>query len=119
MAAKVSGLRAKRGYIVVRRRDKSGRVVQTRDHVVSGGGGVLSGKEMEREMMKVADQVGASHKDIRVEVYASGTAPIEVGRDRPSQHRVSKDSEIPVGDLDLYKANFDRAFGKIPAGSAS
>lgn len=115
-APNVSDLRAKRGYIVVRRYDGAGRVRLARNHVVSGMGGALSGKEMEREMMKVADQVGASHKDIRIEVYARGTAPVEVGRDRPGQHRVSKDSEIPAGDVQAYRSNFDRAFGRVAVG---
>lgn len=116
MAAAVSGLRAKRGYIKVRRFDKAGRVRVARSHVVAGAGGVFSAKEMEREMMKVADQVGASHSDIVVEAYPRGKAPIEVGRDRPGQFKVSATSTIPAGDVDAFRSNWDRAFGKRPAG---
>lgn len=112
MAAPGIGLRAARGYIVGKRRDKAGRVVKVRNHVVTGAGGLLSAKEMEREMMKVADAVGADHRDIRIEYYKSGAAPVEVGRDRPAQRRIGANSEIPAGDVDAYRANFDRAFGK-------
>ncbi len=112
MAAAVSGLRAKRGYIKTKRYDAAGRVVNARDHTVTGGGGILSAKEMEREMAKVADQVGASPDQVVIEVYGRGEAPIEVGRDRPAQRHINKNQTVPMGDVPAYRSNFDRAFGR-------
>lgn len=70
-------LRAKSGYIAVKRRDKSGRVVDAKDHVVVSEG-MFTAAEMEREMIRVAEQVGADESQIRVEYYEPGQAPIEV-----------------------------------------
>lgn len=71
-------VRAKRGYIEVKRRRKDGAIVKAKQHVVAGMGGVYSAKEMELEMTRVAKEVGASEDDIRIETYAQGTAPTEV-----------------------------------------
>jgi hypothetical protein len=70
------GVRAKNGYIEVKRRDKGGRVVKARDHVITSQG-MFSGKEMETEMRRVAEDVGASEDQIRIETYQLGDAPIE------------------------------------------
>lgn len=71
-------LRAKRGYIATKRYRKDGQVVNAKQHVVGGMGGVYSAKEMEQEMVRVAKEVGASEDDIRIETYDKGKAPLEV-----------------------------------------
>lgn len=97
---KFSGVRAKRGWIETKRKDKAGRVVKARQDPVTGLAGALSGKEMEREMMNIADQVGASYDQIRIETYEHGEAPVEVGR--PLEH---------FYPTERYRDNWDRAFG--------
>lgn len=71
------GVRAKVGYIETRRKDKTGRVVKARDHVVSSQG-MFSAKEIEKEMQQVAKEVGASEDQIRIETYRHGDSPLEV-----------------------------------------
>lgn len=71
------GVRAKVGYIEVKRRDKGGRVVKARDHVLTSQG-LFSAKELEKEMINIAKEVGASEDQIRIETYNLGEAPIEV-----------------------------------------
>lgn len=71
-------VRARRGYIETKRYRKDGAVVKAKQHVVGGMGGVYSAKEMEKEMQRVAAEVGASEDDIRIETYARGEAPVEV-----------------------------------------
>ena len=69
-------VRAKSGYIATTRRDKAGRLVPARDHVVVSEG-VMTAKEMEHAMRDVAHEVGANENDIRVETYQHGQSPIE------------------------------------------
>lgn len=56
---------------------------------------------MERQMIQIADEVGASHKQIRMETYELGDAPVETGRDTAGF--------VPS---DTYRENYDRAFSK-------
>lgn len=96
-----SGVRAKRGYIETKRFNKNGKPVKAQVHNVTGLGGAISGKEMERMMMDIADEHGASYDDIRIETYEHGDAPVETGRDAPLFYPTEQ-----------YRANWDRAFGK-------
>lgn len=98
-ATKFSGVRAKRGWIETKKYDKAGRVRKVRQHVVTGLAGAFSGKEMEHEMAKVADETGASHDQIRIETYEQGEAPITTGR--PLEH---------FYPTEQYRSNWDRAF---------
>lgn len=100
-ATKHSRVRAKRGYIETKRYDKSGRPVKAQVHNVTGLAGAISAKEMERTMMDIADEHGASYDQIRIETYEHGDAPVETGRDAPLFYAT-----------DQYRANWDRAFGK-------
>jgi hypothetical protein len=72
----VKEARAKNGYLMTKRRRKDGSVVAAKDHMVASQG-MFSAKEMEREMRHVADDVGASYDQIRIETYQHGEAPIE------------------------------------------
>jgi carbamoylphosphate synthase large subunit len=71
------GVRAKCGYIEVERRDKMGRIVKARQHVVPSQG-MYSADEMHREMLRIAAEVGADESQVRVETYEKGAAPLEV-----------------------------------------
>ena len=94
-----AGVRAKSGWIETTRLRKDGKRVKARQHAVTGLAGKYSAKEMERQMIQIADEVGVSHKQIRMETYEQGDAPIETGRDTAGF--------VPS---DAYRENFDRAF---------
>jgi len=64
--------RAKRGYIKGKRYDAGGRVVATQDSPISGLGGAISAKEMEKMLMDTADDTGASYDDCVIEYYEPG-----------------------------------------------
>lgn len=70
------GVRAKSGYIEVKRKRKDGKVVKTRQHQVASQG-MFSAKEMEKVMQDVAKDAGVSEDQIRIETYQHGKAPIE------------------------------------------
>lgn len=70
------GVRAKAGWIETKRRAKGGRIVPARDHVVTSQG-MHSAKEMEKEMIAIARDVGASEDQIRISTFEHGKAPIE------------------------------------------
>lgn len=76
MAEVVVPLRAKAGYIEVKRRDKGGRIRRAKQHMVVSEG-MYSAKEMEGVMRQVAKEVGASEDQIRIDVYKKGRAPVE------------------------------------------
>lgn len=96
--------RAKAGYIEVERKDKYGnrKPQKVKQHIVVGGG-MFSGKEMERTMRDVAEDLGVSEDQIRVQTYKDGEAPMEsnprhrgMGQNynkRPSQPREVKKQE--------------------------
>ena len=87
--------RAKSGWIETTREDKSGRKVKARDHMLASQG-MLTTKEMEKEMMQVADDVGATYDQIRVEYYQNGDAPIDANpmhRGRPARQAMFKHGE--------------------------
>ena len=69
-------VRAKAGYIATTRKDKAGRTVPAKDHMVVSAG-MMTGKEMEKAMRDVARSVGADESQIRIETYAHGQSPIE------------------------------------------
>lgn len=72
------GVRAKGGYILVDRKGKDGRVHQAKDHVVFSDG-MYSAKELERELVRVAESEGISPDRVRIETYDRGeTPPYEV-----------------------------------------
>lgn len=71
-------VRAKRAYIKQKRFRKDGQVVNAKGHMVSGMGGVYSAKEMEGVMREVARESGADERDVVIETYARGEAPVEV-----------------------------------------
>lgn len=70
------GVRARSGYIETKRVDKGGRVHKAKTHQVVSQG-MFSAKEMEKEMQRIAADVGASEDQIRIETYRNGEAPIE------------------------------------------
>ena len=76
MTELIKPTRAKVGYIETRRLNKGGKVVKARDHVLTSQG-MHSAKEMEKEMIKIAKDVGASEDQIRIETFKNGEAPIE------------------------------------------
>lgn len=75
MVEVVKGTRAERGYIAIKRKNKYGKEVPAQDHAVVSNG-MFSTKEMERVMQDVAQEVGASEDQIRIEAYPDGKAPI-------------------------------------------
>ena len=72
----IKPVRAKSGYIEVERKDKYGnrKPQKVKQHIVVGGG-MFSGKEMEHQMQEVADELGVSEDQIRVDTYQDGAAP--------------------------------------------
>ena len=87
--------RAKSGYIETERIDKSGRKVKARDHMVASQG-MLTTKEMEKEMMQVADEEGHSYDKIRIEYFNKGDAPIGANpmhRGRPARQTMYRHGE--------------------------
>ena len=80
-------VRAKSGYILGKRRDKGGRIHDTKTHQVASMG-MHSAKEMEKVMREVAIDVGASEDQIRIETYQHGESPLEVN----PRHRGSPDT---------------------------
>lgn len=89
--------RAKSGYIEVERKDKYGnrRPQKVRQHIVVGGG-MFSGKEMEHQMREVAQELGVSEDQIRVDTYKNGEAPIETNpRHRGFNQRFEKRPSEP------------------------
>lgn len=96
-----SGVRAKSGWIETTRVRKDGKRVKARQHAVTGLAGKYSAKEMERQMIQIADENGYDHRQIRMETYELGEAPVETGRDSPGNY-----------PSDAYRENFDRAFSK-------
>ena len=69
-------VRAKAGYIEVKRRDKGGRIRTAKQHMVASEG-MHTAKEMEHVMREVAKEVGADESQIRIDTYKQGQAPIE------------------------------------------
>ena len=112
MRRPAAGVRAKAGWIVVPRRRKDGKIVQARDHMVTGLGGAYSGKEMEQEMQRIADETGASHSQIRMETYKLGDAPRESDPMRGQMEQFTR----TVGSQRL-RNGWDRAFN--PGGSGA
>lgn len=100
-------VRAKRGYIKGKRYDKAGRVVGAQLHPVTGLAGAISGKEMERIMMDVADTHGLSYNDIVVETYADGEAPRVSNPSPGDKYERFTRTVAPKGYADKY----DRIFG--------
>lgn len=96
-----AGVRAKSGWIETTRTRKDGKRVKARQHAVTGLAGKYSAKEMERQMIQIADENGYHHSQIRMETYEHGEAPVETGRDAPGHY-----------STDAYRENFDRAFSK-------
>ena len=96
-----SGVRAKSGWIETTRVRKDGKRVKARQHAVTGLAGKYSAKEMERQMIQIADENGYHHSQIRMETYELGDAPVETGMDAPGSY-----------PSDAYRDNFDRAFSK-------
>lgn len=90
-------LRAKSGYLEVTTIDKGGRAHKAKSDIVSGTGGVLSAKEMEKTMIEVAKERGLPEDSVRVETYAPGTAPSEVNpRHRGSGYNFNKRVSEPT-----------------------
>ena len=104
-------VRAARGYIKGKRYDKAGRVVNAQLHPVSGLGGAISGKEMERMMVEAADMHGLSASDIVIETYNEGYAPRESS---PSQGDKYERFTRTVATKS-YHEKWDAAFGKSKA----
>ena len=69
-------IRAKAGYIEEKRKDKSGRTVPAKQHMVVSEG-MHTAKEMEQIMVGIAKEVGADESQIRIDTYKQGRAPIE------------------------------------------
>lgn len=103
--------RAARGYIKGKRYDKAGRVVNARLHPVSGLGGAISGKEMEKMMLETADTHGLSANDIVIETYALGDAPRESSPSMGDKYERFTRTVNPDG----WGEKYDRAFGKSKA----
>ena len=113
-----AGTRAKRGYIKGLRYDKAGRVRPARLHPIPGLAGAISGKEMEKMMLQVADEQGLSASDIVIETYEKGEAP------RESNPAVDDKFERYTRSVatDGYLSNYDRAFsgkGRAPVWDTS
>ena len=70
-------VRAQSGWIETTRKDKAGRTVKARDHVVVSNG-MYSANEMEKAMRDVAHEVGADESAIRIKTYSKGESPLEV-----------------------------------------
>lgn len=99
-------VRAKSGHIKTKRLDKAGRVVEAKDAMTSGLGGSYTAKEMERELMDVCDETGASYDQIVVETYAHGEAPVETDPMRGERMRARASS-----GWSMPAEGYDRAFG--------
>lgn len=100
-------VRAKRGYIKGKRYDKAGRVVASQDHGVSGLQGAVSAKEMEADMIRIADEVGASHEDIVVETYENGESERETNPAIGNKfERYTRSVVTPA-----FQEGYDRIFG--------
>ena len=91
MTELIDPVRAKTGYLEATRKDKAGRTVKARDHVIVSEG-LYSAKEMERAMIEVAAEVGVDESAIRIETYAKGESPIEVN---PRHRGTAKNYEKP------------------------
>ena|SRR3990167_413461 len=70
--------RAKNGYLEITRTDKSGRKVKAREEVITAQG-MLTSKEMEREMMQIVDESDGKYtsEQIRITPFQNGEAPID------------------------------------------
>lgn len=101
-------VRAKGAWIKGKRYRADGSVVPARLHPVSGIAGSISGREMERMMMDIADETGASYDDIVLETYAEGTSPRESNPNIGDKHERNTRST----QSERYRSNWDRAFNK-------
>jgi hypothetical protein len=82
--------RAKSGWIEVKRKDKGGRTVKARDEMITSQG-MMTAKEMERELETICEEKGYSTDQIRMETFQHGDAPIEANpRHRGLGHRWEK-----------------------------
>ena len=87
-------VRAKAGYLEVTRKNKYGKEVAAKDHMVVSEG-MHSAKEMEKIMVGIAHEQGISEDAIRIDTYKAGRAPIESNpRHRGSLPRISRNTEV-------------------------
>lgn len=101
-------LRAKSAYIKGQRYRKDGSIVSARTNPVSGIAGGVSAREMEKMMMDIADDSGASYDDIVIEYYKEGDAPRESNPNPGDRH----ESATRATQGERYRSNWDRAFSK-------
>ena len=70
--------RAKAAYVEVERTDKAGgKPRKVKQHIIAGAG-MFSTKEMEREAVRMADELGVPESRVKVEAYDNDAAPLEV-----------------------------------------
>lgn len=64
-----TGSRAKSAHVAVKRKNKYGKEVPARDEVIPLMG-AMSGKEAEREIVRVAEEQGYELDSVRIDTYA-------------------------------------------------
>ena len=107
----VKETRAKVGYFATKRIDKGGRLVDAKQDIVVSAG-AFSTKEMEKEMLRIADDTGSDPNKIRIESYKHGEAPIEANpRHRGVGKSFSKHSDNIVETTEKPKHYAPKVWG--------